>query len=216
MSSAITATVLTPSSSSRGAPVGGGAVTGDVHGVALLAPGRATTRSSASGMAIASSTRRPVMVAVSMAGPSRRGGVRGIGRRRPIRRGSAVPQRIPRSRDGDSAAAARERRRMSQIEVRRPRHRELVAGCALLARSLAFSDGDALPPWLVQTSAAHGGLALAAFAGERVVGFSFALPGHPGELSRAAWRSIPPPAAAASAGSSSSRSVSARSPPAPR
>lgn len=71
---------------------------------------------------------------------------------------------------------------MSQIEVRDARGAELVAGCALLARSLAFSERDALPPWLVQTSAAHGGVALAAVDGERVVGFSFALPGRAGEL----------------------------------
>lgn len=71
---------------------------------------------------------------------------------------------------------------MSQIEVRDARDAELVAGCALLARSLAFSERDALPPWLVQTSAAHGGIALAALEGDRVVGFSFALPGHAREL----------------------------------
>ena len=71
---------------------------------------------------------------------------------------------------------------MSQIVVRDARDAELVAGCALLARSLAFSERDALPPWLAQTSAAHGGIALAALAGDRVVGFSFALPGRPGEL----------------------------------
>ncbi|MDA0184373.1 GNAT family N-acetyltransferase [Solirubrobacter phytolaccae] len=71
---------------------------------------------------------------------------------------------------------------MSEIEVRDAHGAELVAGCALLARSLAFSERDALPPWLAQTSAAHGGIALAAVDGERVVGFSFALPGRPGEL----------------------------------
>lgn len=71
---------------------------------------------------------------------------------------------------------------MSEIEIRDARGAELVAGCALLARALAFSERDALPPWLVQTSAAHGGLALVAVAGEAVVGFSFALPGAAGEL----------------------------------
>lgn len=71
---------------------------------------------------------------------------------------------------------------MSEIEVRSAVGAELVAGCALLARALAFCERDALPPWLVQTSAAHGGLALAAFADGRLVGFSFALPAHPGEL----------------------------------
>ena len=49
------------------------------------------------------------------------------------------------------------------------------------ARSISPTR-DALPPWLVQTSAAHGGLALGAFEDGRLVGFSFALPGGPGEL----------------------------------
>jgi predicted GNAT superfamily acetyltransferase len=71
---------------------------------------------------------------------------------------------------------------MPDFTVRDARGGELVAGCALLARSLAFSDRDALPPWLVQTSAGSGGLALGAFDGERLVGFSFALPGARGSL----------------------------------
>jgi predicted GNAT superfamily acetyltransferase len=53
---------------------------------------------------------------------------------------------------------------------------ELVAGCALLARALDFSDRDAVAPWLVQTAAGCGGLALGAFADARLVGFSFAMP----------------------------------------
>jgi predicted GNAT superfamily acetyltransferase len=71
---------------------------------------------------------------------------------------------------------------MSDFEVRDAVGHELVDGCALLAASLEFSDRDALPPWLVQTSAAHGGLALGAFEAGRLVGFSFALPGEPGTL----------------------------------
>lgn len=71
---------------------------------------------------------------------------------------------------------------MSDIEVRDARGAELVDGCALLARALAFSDRDALPPWLAQTSAAAGGLALGAFAGGRLAGFSFAIPGAGREL----------------------------------
>lgn len=70
---------------------------------------------------------------------------------------------------------------MSEIEVRDARGGELIEGCALLARSLRFSDRDALPPWLVQTSARHGGLALGAFEAGRLVGFSFALPAGDGE-----------------------------------
>ena len=48
-----------------------------------------------------------------------------------------------------------DRRLMSDIEVRDARGAELVDGCALLARALAFSDRDALPPWLAQTSVPH-------------------------------------------------------------
>jgi predicted GNAT superfamily acetyltransferase len=59
---------------------------------------------------------------------------------------------------------------------------ELVAGCALLARALEFAERDAVAPWLVQTAAGCGGLALGAFAGERLIGFSFALPAAGGEL----------------------------------
>jgi predicted GNAT superfamily acetyltransferase len=75
-----------------------------------------------------------------------------------------------------------DRRGMSDFQVREAHGRELVEGCALLAHSLEFSERDALPPWLVQTSAATGGIALGAFDGERLVGFSFALPGTGGEL----------------------------------
>jgi len=71
---------------------------------------------------------------------------------------------------------------MASFEIRDARRAELTDGCALLARALAFSERDALPPWLVQTSAAQGGLALGAFDASGLVGFSFALPGRPGEL----------------------------------
>jgi predicted GNAT superfamily acetyltransferase len=71
---------------------------------------------------------------------------------------------------------------MPDFQVRDAHGAALVDGCALLARAVEFSDRDALPPWLVQTSAGHGGLALGAFAGERLVGFSFALPAAGGEL----------------------------------
>jgi predicted GNAT superfamily acetyltransferase len=71
---------------------------------------------------------------------------------------------------------------MSALQFRDAHGAEIVDGCALLARSLGFADRDALPPWLVQTSAAHGGLALGAFADDGIVGFSFALPGETGTL----------------------------------
>ncbi len=68
------------------------------------------------------------------------------------------------------------------LDVRDAHGAELVAGCALLARALDFADRDAVAPWLVQTAAGCGGLALGAFAGERLVGFSFALPAAGGDL----------------------------------
>ena len=68
------------------------------------------------------------------------------------------------------------------FEVRDARGAELVAGCALLARALDFGDRDAVAPWLVQTAAACGGLALGGFAGERLIGFSFALLAAGGDL----------------------------------
>jgi predicted GNAT superfamily acetyltransferase len=81
---------------------------------------------------------------------------------------------------GDARGAGDARR--SPFDVRDAHGAELVAGCALLARALDFADRDAVAPWLVQTAAACGGLALAAFAGERLVGFSFALAAAGGEL----------------------------------
>jgi predicted GNAT superfamily acetyltransferase len=63
----------------------------------------------------------------------------------------------------------------AEVVIRDARGAEIVEGCALLARSLGFADRDALPAWLVQTAAGHGGLALIALAGGRPVGFSFAL-----------------------------------------
>jgi predicted GNAT superfamily acetyltransferase len=81
--------------------------------------------------------------------------------------------------------AARDRRHglfMSEITIRDARGADLVAGCELLSESLGFGARDALPPWLVQASAEHGGLALAAFAEQRVVGFSVAIPAAPGAL----------------------------------
>jgi predicted GNAT superfamily acetyltransferase len=69
-----------------------------------------------------------------------------------------------------------------ELELRDAAGPELIAGCALLAQALEFDERDMLPPWLVQTAAACGGLALGAFAGGRLVGFSFALATADGEL----------------------------------
>jgi predicted GNAT superfamily acetyltransferase len=76
---------------------------------------------------------------------------------------------------GDGAA-------MSEIEIRDARGGELVAGCELLATSLGFAPRDALPPWLIQTTTAAGGIALAAFADAALVGISIAVPAEPDAL----------------------------------
>lgn len=64
---------------------------------------------------------------------------------------------------------------MSTFEIRDAVGEQLVAGSALLARSLHFEDRDALPPWLIQTATSCGGVALAAMRDEQLVGFSFAI-----------------------------------------
>ena len=71
---------------------------------------------------------------------------------------------------------------MTDVEIRDARGRDLVAGCSLLAASLGFGPRDALPPWLVQTAAASGGIALGAFREAALIGFSVAIPAEPGAL----------------------------------
>jgi predicted GNAT superfamily acetyltransferase len=70
----------------------------------------------------------------------------------------------------------------SFFEIRAAHGAELVAGSRLLAGSLGFEARDAIPPWLMQTGVAAGGLALGAFDGDRLAGFSFALPAEDGTL----------------------------------
>ena len=53
---------------------------------------------------------------------------------------------------------------------------DLVAGTRLLAGALGFAPEDAIPPWLVKDAQEAGAIALAASAGDEVVGFSVALP----------------------------------------
>jgi len=62
------------------------------------------------------------------------------------------------------------------MEMREARGPELVDGVALLGRALRFGAADALPAWHVQDIARRGGVALGAFEGERLVGFSCAVP----------------------------------------
>jgi predicted GNAT superfamily acetyltransferase len=71
---------------------------------------------------------------------------------------------------------------MPEIQIRDAAGQELVDGAALLARSLAFAERDAVPAWLIQTAVGCGGVALAAFREQTVVGFSFAIPSGDGAL----------------------------------
>ena len=71
---------------------------------------------------------------------------------------------------------------MDDVEIRDARGGDLVAGCELLAASLGFGPRDALPPWLIQTAATSGGIALGAFGDGALVGFSAAIPAEPNAL----------------------------------
>src|SRR5262245_26304398 len=130
-------------------------------------------------MAIASQTRSPETVASCMPPPCAAGRGESI-----LRSGDRVEEGRGRaassSRSCDRRMARPTRstdgRAMSEIQIRDVHGREFVDGCALLAASLEFSDRDAVPPWLAQTAAGFGGLALGAFEQDRLVGFSFALP----------------------------------------
>jgi predicted GNAT superfamily acetyltransferase len=53
---------------------------------------------------------------------------------------------------------------------------DLVAGTALLADALGFSESDRIPGWLAKDAQEGGAIALAAVAGRELVGFSLALP----------------------------------------
>jgi predicted GNAT superfamily acetyltransferase len=65
---------------------------------------------------------------------------------------------------------------MDVVEIRPAARAELPAGGRLLAGSLGFCDRDAIPAWLMQDAVERGALALGAFAGPELVGFSYAVP----------------------------------------
>jgi predicted GNAT superfamily acetyltransferase len=65
---------------------------------------------------------------------------------------------------------------MVDVVIRDARDGELVAGLELLRASLGFKAADAIPPWLALTTTEAGGLALGAFAGRDLIGFSLAVP----------------------------------------
>ena len=98
------------------------------------------------------------------------------------RRRPAVVHAIRQLTDGRRGAPRPDGAGMTDVEIRDARGGELVAGCALLATSLGFGPRDALPPWLVQTAAASGGIALGAFREAALIGFSVAIPAEPDAL----------------------------------
>jgi predicted GNAT superfamily acetyltransferase len=65
---------------------------------------------------------------------------------------------------------------MDAVEIRPAARLELPAGARLLADSLGFGDRDAIPAWLMQDAVERGAVALGAFAGSTLVGFSYAVP----------------------------------------
>lgn len=64
--------------------------------------------------------------------------------------------------------------------IRRLSATELAACQPLAMQRLGFSERDLIPAWLMHTTNASGGLTIGAFAGERLIGFSYGLPGFDG------------------------------------
>jgi predicted GNAT superfamily acetyltransferase len=60
--------------------------------------------------------------------------------------------------------------------IRRARPEDLPAAARLLARTLRFTDADAIPAWLMQITAECGGITLVAASGAQIVGASHAFP----------------------------------------
>jgi predicted GNAT superfamily acetyltransferase len=65
---------------------------------------------------------------------------------------------------------------MADARIRDARGDELVAGLALLRETLGYTAVDAIPAWLALATSEAGGLALAAFSGRSLIGFSYAVP----------------------------------------
>jgi predicted GNAT superfamily acetyltransferase len=65
---------------------------------------------------------------------------------------------------------------MAAVHIRDARGAELADGLGLLREALGFKATEAIPAWLALTTTEAGGLALGAFAGRSLIGFSYALP----------------------------------------
>jgi predicted GNAT superfamily acetyltransferase len=65
---------------------------------------------------------------------------------------------------------------MEEVAIRDIVREDLGLGVGLLASALGFAERDAIPAWLALTTWEAGGLALGAYHGRRLVGFSYAVP----------------------------------------
>jgi predicted GNAT superfamily acetyltransferase len=74
------------------------------------------------------------------------------------------------------ASAARDGGTVSDLEIRPALREELPAAAELLARALRFAPADAIPAWLMRTTAERGGITLVAVQQGALVGVSYAFP----------------------------------------
>jgi predicted GNAT superfamily acetyltransferase len=65
---------------------------------------------------------------------------------------------------------------MVDIVIRDVPRRDLPEAAEMLAGALDFRTRDSIPPWMILTTSENGGLAIGAYRGARLVGFSYALP----------------------------------------
>jgi predicted GNAT superfamily acetyltransferase len=65
---------------------------------------------------------------------------------------------------------------MADFTIRDVPRRDLPEAAEMLAGALGFRARDSIPPWLILTTTETGGLAIGAFRGARLIGFSYALP----------------------------------------
>jgi predicted GNAT superfamily acetyltransferase len=65
---------------------------------------------------------------------------------------------------------------MVGFAIRDVPRRDLPEAAELLAGALGFRARDSIPPWVILTTTETGGLAIGAYRGARMIGFSYALP----------------------------------------
>jgi predicted GNAT superfamily acetyltransferase len=65
---------------------------------------------------------------------------------------------------------------MVDLVIRDVPQRDLPEAADMLAGALGFHARDSIPPWVMLTTTEAGGLAIGAYRGSRMIGFSYALP----------------------------------------